>query len=389
MNPNFQSDIEAIQQIPAVQSILDIIRKTTGMGFAAVARVTDQRWVACAVNDGISFGLTPGGELELETTICHEIRQHSQPVIIDQVSTDTTYSNHRTPLQYGFESYISVPIVLEDGSFFGTLCAIDPHPAQLSLSHIQEMFQLFAKLIAQGLDKQKESKKLNEELRDERTLANLREQFIAIIGHDLRNPLTVSLAGAQALTNVVTDVHSKKISSLILSANTRMQDLLDNLMDFAESQLGHGITTKRNITAKVPQLLEQIVAEQQMLYPQAEIIFEKSLNEPINVDEKRITQLFSNLLINAIAHGKIEKPITITLSHTQGNLVLAVKNATDPISEERLRKMFQPYIRGENAASKGLGLGLFIASHISKAHAGTLTATYENGEIELTTSFPC
>jgi hypothetical protein len=71
---DFQDDLDAIASIPAVQSILEVVCRTTGMGFAAVARVTDQRWVCCAVKDDIAFGLKPGGELKVETTICNEIR---------------------------------------------------------------------------------------------------------------------------------------------------------------------------------------------------------------------------------------------------------------------------------------------------------------------------
>lgn len=389
MNPNFQDDIDAIQQIPSVQSILDIIRKTTGMGFAAVARVTDEYWVACAVDDGISFGLLPGGQLELKTTICHEIHQHGQAVIIDRVSADTSYANHHTPRLYGFESYISMPIRLQDGSFFGTLCAIDPNPADLSIPHIREMFSLFANLIGQALDKVNEAKKLNDELKEEKKIATFREQFIAIVGHDLRNPLTTSLAGIQALIDSTTDNHSKKIAGVILNSNRRMRDLLDNLMDFTEGQLGTGLSTNKVVTQKIPEIIGQIVSEQKMSSPATEIITDIDINKLLQVDEKRFSQLFTNLLVNAITHGLKGSPIKIKVVHADGILLLSIKNATDPVSEEKLQKIFHPYVRGEKATTEGLGLGLFIASQIAKAHGGSLTANYADGEIEFSTRFAC
>src|ERR1700760_1909147 len=73
MPHDFQSDIEAIAAIPSVGDILEIIRRTTGMRFAAVARVTEDRWICCASKDDLNFGLKPGSELWIETTICHEI----------------------------------------------------------------------------------------------------------------------------------------------------------------------------------------------------------------------------------------------------------------------------------------------------------------------------
>jgi len=135
MEKDFQSDIQAIQKIDAVSSILEVVCLTTGMGFAAVARVTEDRWVACAVKDDIAFGLKPGGELKVETTICNEIRQSGNAVVIDHVAQDALFCKHPTPGMYGFQSYISMPIVRSDGSFFGTLCAIDPRPVVLNTPH--------------------------------------------------------------------------------------------------------------------------------------------------------------------------------------------------------------------------------------------------------------
>ena len=83
MQQDIEADIAAIGRIPAVKSILEVVCRTTGMGFAAVARVTEDRWIACDVRDEISFGLKPGGELKIETTICNEIRQTGNSVAID------------------------------------------------------------------------------------------------------------------------------------------------------------------------------------------------------------------------------------------------------------------------------------------------------------------
>ncbi len=122
------------------------------MGFAAVARVTEDRWIACSVKDDIAFGLKPGGELKVETTICHEIRESGRAVVIDHVAEDEAFCGHTTPAMYGFQSYISVPIVLPNGSFFGTLCAIDPRPARVNTPEIVGMFKMFAELIGFHLD---------------------------------------------------------------------------------------------------------------------------------------------------------------------------------------------------------------------------------------------
>jgi GAF domain-containing protein len=117
---------------PAIHAILEEVCGLTGMGFAAVARVTEDRWIACQLLDRIEFGLDPGDELEVKKTICDDIRKSGEAIIIDEVCADPRWSRHPVPILYGFKSYVSIPIMLDDGSFFGTLCAIDPKPRALS-----------------------------------------------------------------------------------------------------------------------------------------------------------------------------------------------------------------------------------------------------------------
>jgi transcriptional regulator with XRE-family HTH domain len=145
---DFMADIEAINQIPVIPKLLEVICHITGMGFAAIARVTEDRWITYSVLDKIAFGLVPGSELKLETTICDEIRQNVKAVIIDEVNKDEVYAHHHTPAMYGFQSYISMPIIRQDGTFFGTLCAIDPKPAKINNPEIIMTFKLFAELIS-------------------------------------------------------------------------------------------------------------------------------------------------------------------------------------------------------------------------------------------------
>jgi GAF domain-containing protein len=165
---SFDKDIAAVQNIPAVPMILDLVCRMTGLGFAAVARVTESHWIACSVKDDISFGLKPVGELEVGTTICNEIRGHGKPVVFGDAANDPQWAQHRTPLKYGIRSYISVPITLSSGEFFGTLCAIDPRPAQLDRPDVLNTFTLLAELIALHLEMNTRVVTSEAELLDER-----------------------------------------------------------------------------------------------------------------------------------------------------------------------------------------------------------------------------
>lgn len=149
--PEFAADIVSVQRIPEVDAMLDEVCRVTGMGFAAVARVTNERWICCQVQDRIEFGMEPGDELQVQTTICDEIRASGQSVFIDHVGSDSHWRTHHTPAMYGFQSYVSIPIVLADGSFFGTLCAIDPKPSEVPLASFVPRMEEMARAIAAAL----------------------------------------------------------------------------------------------------------------------------------------------------------------------------------------------------------------------------------------------
>jgi hypothetical protein len=98
------TDIQAVGFVEAVPTLLRVLCETTGMGFAAVARVTEKTWTACAVDDSINFGLAVGGQLDVNSTLCSEVRESRTPIIIDHASVDPRYCNHHKTKQYGIES---------------------------------------------------------------------------------------------------------------------------------------------------------------------------------------------------------------------------------------------------------------------------------------------
>jgi GAF domain-containing protein len=145
--PGVKAEALALADDERLRAILREICDATGMGFAAVARVTEHQWIACQVEDKIEFGLDPGDELKIRETICDEIRDSGQAVVFDDASDDIKWSRHPVPVIYGFKSYCSFPVYLEDGSFFGTLCAIDPAPRHVTDDAVVEMFSTYAKQV--------------------------------------------------------------------------------------------------------------------------------------------------------------------------------------------------------------------------------------------------
>ncbi|MGK4568768.1 PAS domain-containing protein [Flavobacterium sp. 3HN19-14] len=173
---DIQKDIQNIDSIPITKNLLDVICSTTGMGFAAIARVTEDRWIACSVRDDISFGMKPGDELQIKTTICNEVRHDIKGVIIDHVAEDPLFRDHHTPKMYGFQSYISIPIIKKNGTFFGTLCAIDPNPNKLNTPTVINMFNLFTDLIAFHLELIEKMISSESKIEEERAVHRINEE---------------------------------------------------------------------------------------------------------------------------------------------------------------------------------------------------------------------
>jgi signal transduction histidine kinase len=389
MRKTFEEDIAAVGSIKAIPTILDIVCRMTGMRFAAVARVTEDRWIACSVRDDINFGLKPGGELKVETTLCHEIRQSGEAVIIDHVAEDPTYACHHTPRIYGLQSYIAMPIRLTDGSFFGTLCAIDPEPHRLNTPETIQMFEMFADVIGFQLSAISRLDVAEANLLDEQNASALREQFIAVLGHDLRNPLASVSGGVTLLRKETLSERGLKILNMMHGSVVRMSSLIDNVLDFARGRLGGGVTLAREDGVALEPILHQVVNELRIGSIGRSIETEFALPDRVNCDPSRFGQMVSNLVANALTHGAPDEPVRIHATTNADELELWVTNGGAPIPPPTMEKLFQPFFRGEVASSQqGLGLGLHIASEIAKAHGGAIEAVSTAEETRFTFRMP-
>jgi phosphoserine phosphatase RsbU/P len=208
----------------------------------------------------------------------------------------------------------------------------------------------------------------------QREEASLREQFIAVLGHDLRNPLSSIAAGIQLIQKSKLDERAQSVVLTMQKSVMRMASLIDNVLDFARGRLGGGI----NLTLSAQPLeptLQQVVDELQSAHPESVIQMTFALTRPVMADPVRIGQLFSNLLGNALTYGTEGEPVTV-VAKTEEQFKLAVYNKESPIPPDAMERLFSPFSRGEvRPSQQGLGLGLYIASEIAKAHGGTIDVT--------------
>lgn len=384
----FDRDIHAIQSIPQIPTILDICGRVSGLRYAVVARVTADRWINCASSDRMGFGLGPGEELDVSTTLCEQVRSNGNMITINDVAHDAIYRGHQTPALYGFRSYISVPITRKDGSFFGTLCAIDTEPRQVDTEEVISTFRMFADMISDQLDLTEELQHRQDALTTARDTARLREEFIAVVGHDLRNPLASLSAGLRMIGQKEHDEEAAMLLAEMGRSVDRMTSIVANLMDFARGRLGAGISAQIEYDADLKGVIETVLAEVEAAEGR-QIQHQINLPDTVPCDPQRMGQLVSNLLMNAFTHGQKDQPITLSAKIERGHLKIAVANKGTPIAAHVLPYLFQPFYRRTSAPQEsGLGLGLYIASEIAKSHRGRLRVSSNTARTEFTLTMP-
>jgi sigma-B regulation protein RsbU (phosphoserine phosphatase) len=217
------------------------------------------------------------------------------------------------------------------------------------------------------------SKKLAEaNLSLEKENAVIREQFIAVLGHDLRNPLGAIMTAAQLLARTDLAQSEARLVDILQSSSKRMHEMIDNIMDLARGRLGGGIPISPQ-AVDIADLLTNVSEELSIAWPAREIIFDFNTAVPVVCDPARISQLVSNLLANAIIHGASQSPILLSAKTEEDYWEISVSNGGKPIPAKDLAHLFHPFHREKSRASlNGLGLGLYIASEIAKAHKGSL-----------------
>jgi len=202
-----------------------------------------------------------------------------------------------------------------------------------------------------------------------------REQFLAILAHDLRNPLGAIVMGASVLTKSESiDDTKARVALRILNSATRMNRMVDYLLDLARTRLGGSIplTTAQMDLGDV---CRQVVGELEVVHPHRELIFKSSGDLSGVWDSDRLTQVVSNLVANALQYSATS--VDIVAWEDGEAVVLAIHNNGPPIPESALKNIFEPMMRNPapsgDSNSSGLGLGLYIAREIVTAHEGAMS----------------
>ncbi len=429
------SGVHAIEQISFIPKMLKTIQGITGMGFVALARVTKDEWTACEVFDTINFGLKRGEGLEVQTTICHEILHSHQFVAFDNAETDPVYRDHHTVRIYGIKSYISIPVYMEDGRFFGTLCAVDREAGNVNNEKVINLFELFSQLVSSKLTsiellekneyelvRQKNvSIALREEIKAkikelERTTKDLDEHglrllesssiirkqdetiekmsreiqsFSYVTSHDLQEPLRKIQLFCEAIYEKEKDKlnpESLFYFERIVNAATRLRALMSDLLSLSE----HSKDLHVFESCKLDELIELVKTDLQTEITETNARIETLVSCEIQAIPFQIRQMFFSLFTNALKFIKAGEYPQIRISSECGKGREMKHPALKPDWDychitfsdqgigfdqrfaERIFRMFERL--KDDKLIKGTGMGLTIVKRIVDNHDGVITA---------------
>lgn len=367
--------LEVVAAIPGIPAILKLLRDQTSMRFVGIARVTSERWITCAVLDEGGFGLVPGDELDVNTTICKAQVDLPATVVFDDARADPVYCDHPAPQLYGFRSHMSSAIHLADGSYFGSLCVLDADPVVVKSEHNIGMLESMAALVGRLLDERFAHGAAVQALNEEKAAGLSREQFLAVVAHDLRNPLATMHVASEILARSQ-DAAMGRMGRRLRSSAARMTGLVDDLVDFSRGRAGSAMPIRISPCPDADTQLEHVVQELRDIHPGREIISHIDLGGPVSCDVPRLQQLLSNLLGNAVTYSAPDSKIVVQAREVAGQASLAVTNWGNTIAAERLDCIFAAYTRGSALGEDtSMGLGLHICQLIATAHGGDLSVT--------------
>lgn len=222
-------------------------------------------------------------------------------------------------------------------------------------------------------------------------LNNARNHLMAVLGHDLRDPLhSISMAARVLEKNNGADGNTGKLGQRIQSSSSRMQRLVSQVMDMSRLQSRLGLDLQP-ASIDLVQLLADLMDEARTAHPGMQLVGHLPASLQAEVDPDRMAQVFSNLVSNARHHGDAGHPVEVHMQATPEGPLIQVRNVAPPIAPEVAGDLFTPFKAssvGKARNRSGLGLGLYIAHQIVQGHGGSIGYAHEAPHVVFTVHLP-
>ncbi|WP_040268632.1 PAS domain-containing sensor histidine kinase [Pseudomonas rhodesiae] len=314
--------------------------------------------------------LTMGGRIFHQTHLAPMLRMHGS---VTEVKLDILHRDgHKVTVLLNGNKRQQADEVVYDLALFGTTDR-DKYEREL----------LNARNLAEALLQEKTSTELalqnaQAELKQAYAISQRRavfaEQMMAIVSHDLKNPLTAIRMASDFLSRNERTAKERQLLGHIGQSSERAQRMIADLLDFTQARVGQGIVIKA-APLDLHNVIHRAVDELRVAFPKATLVHCAEGAGETCLDADRVQQIIGNLVANSVAYGDLQQPITITSRLDNGAGAVSVHNHGAPIPQVLLAGLFEPMTRGTDQGSdvRSVGLGLYIVRELAKVHGGDVT----------------
>ncbi len=327
------------------------------------------------VRQAMAWPPVPGSQSPLSQAL-----ERGEPMLVPEVTPALLDATARGPEHRALlealapNSVLLMPLVAR-GRKLGLITLAWTHPRATSLQADVELARGIADRAAVAIDNARLYEQAQQAIR-------MREDVVAIVSHDLRNPLNaITLSAGLLLQREDVDERTRRTAGRIASAAERGGRLIRDLLDFTQSRVGGLPIHPRSMD--VHELVQRVVEEVRSAYPERRIEYQASGEGHGEYDADRLAQVVTNLVGNALQHSPPDTPVRVATWGEPSGVHILVHNQGRPIPTRLLPRLFEPYRRGPEAgeARGSLGLGLYITHQIVLGHGGSIEvrSTQEEG----------
>ncbi|MGV9012207.1 MAG: GAF domain-containing sensor histidine kinase [Flavobacteriales bacterium] len=335
---------------------------------ALVSLVDDDRiWFKSRFGlDAVQISRDPG--------LCASAILSPDVYVVNDAKVDVrTLTNPLVSGSMGLRFYAAAPLTTSDGHQLGTLCVLDLHPREFSADE-QRTLQDLAAVVMDEMELRIAA------LRSIAREAEREKEFVAVVGHELRNPLNNLLLSINVVQGELEDQPDHPAQKWLAKAHsytTDMSMLLSELLDVV--RVGQGKMKLNRAPLNVQLLVSAIVEQAQLLNPGHTFTLSGSIRSMVMADRLRLEQVITNLLTNAVKYAPDSHQIQVDLSEDMDNVYVSVADEGAGVPPDQRKKIFERYYRqpGADKKAQGLGVGLYIAADIMSRHNGRIRV--ENG----------
>lgn len=370
----------AVQQLTALPSILRALCGLTNMGFAALVRLDGEVWQACAVDDVEGLGIAAGDTWRTADTFCGKVRETNQPLRLADISSEEA----RLPATHmantlGVMAYFGYPVYRADGSFFGTLCTMGTAPQGCMSAAVIDAASAFSQMIGDRLRAQKSSAVPDA----------VRSKVLSVLGHDLRNPMHSLMAAIEMIQLKPMEPRLQRLMGMVHGSAVRLSELARHTLDYARLQTLDEMPLNIVPAHDCLQTLNTVAAHVRTAYPQRGVDIDASPLSAIDADPGRLEQMLDIVLTHAVKHCGVDQPVRVHCEDMPEGISMRVLVDGYILDAAILAHIFDPFytVAGE-AQTAHLGVGLYLAHAMARAHGGDLTAMLNGTEASFILSLP-